>query len=50
MPGPREDHAGNIGHWLGILRGDKPAIFKAAALAQKATDNLVGLQSNAEAA
>lgn len=31
-------HAGYIGHWLKCLRDDSKAVFKAAALAQKAVD------------
>jgi antirestriction protein ArdC len=31
-------HAGYIGHWLKACRDDNTAIFKAAALAQKAAD------------
>lgn len=41
---PRPDHADYIGSWLQVLRNDKRAIFQAAALAQKATDYLHGLQ------
>lgn len=41
---PREDHAGYIGHWLEVLRGDKRFIFTAAAHAQRAADFLHGLQ------
>ena len=33
-------HAGYIGHWLKVLKEDSRAIFKAAALAQKAADYL----------
>ena len=33
-------HAGYIGHWLKAMRADSKAIFKAAALAQKAADYL----------
>ena len=40
----REDHAEYIQHWLKALKGDKKAIIKAAALAQKAIDHLDGLQ------
>lgn len=38
-------HAGYIGHWLKACREDNKAIFKAAALAQKATDYLHSIQS-----
>ncbi len=41
---PREDHAGYIGHWLAVLRGDKRFIFTVAAHAQRAADFLHGLQ------
>jgi antirestriction protein ArdC len=43
-PEPREDHAAYLGHWLKVLKGDKRAIFQAAAHAQKAADHLHGLQ------
>src|SRR6185437_11488275 len=43
-PEPREDHAAYLAHWLGVLKGDKRAIFQAAAYAQKAADFLHGLQ------
>lgn len=36
-------HAGYIGHWLKACRADNKAIFKAAALAQKAADYLAAL-------
>ena len=29
----REDHAAYIGHWLGVMKGDKRAIFTVAAKA-----------------
>lgn len=45
----RDDHAAYIGHWLGVLREDKRAIFQAAAHAQRATDYLHGLQPQREA-
>jgi antirestriction protein ArdC len=35
-------HAGYIGHWLKACREDNTAIFKAAALAQKAADYIKG--------
>ena len=38
-------HAGYIGHWLKACREDNKAIFKAAALAQKAADYLHELQT-----
>lgn len=40
----RQDHAAYIGSWLEVLRGDKRAIFTAAAHAQRAADYLHGLQ------
>lgn len=41
---PREDHAAYLGRWLEVLKGDKRAIFWAAAYAQTAADLVVGLQ------
>ncbi len=41
---PREDHAAYVESWLTVLKGDKRAIFEAAAHAQKAGDFLHGLQ------
>jgi antirestriction protein ArdC len=41
-------HAGYIGHWLKACREDNRAIFKAAALAQKAADYINGLDATAE--
>jgi antirestriction protein ArdC len=35
---PREDHARYVAHWLGLLRGDRQAIFTAAGKAQAAAD------------
>jgi antirestriction protein ArdC len=43
-PEPREDHAAYLSHWLAVLKGDKRAIFSAAAHAQRAVDYLHGLQ------
>ena len=37
-PEPRPDHAAYVASWLKVLRGDKRAIFTAAANAQKAAD------------
>ena len=37
-PEPRPDHAAYAASWLKVLRGDKRAIFTAAAKAQQATD------------
>lgn len=47
---PREDHADYLGHWLGVLKEDKRAIFQAAAHAQRAADFLHQLQNPAERA
>ena len=44
-PEPREEHAAYIENWLTVLRGDKRAIFQAAAHAQRAADYLQKLQS-----
>lgn len=41
-------HAGYIGHWLKACREDNKAIFKAAALAQKAADYLKALDVTQE--
>ena len=43
-PEPRDDHAAYVGHWLGVLKQDKRAVFQAAAHAQRAIDFLHGLQ------
>jgi antirestriction protein ArdC len=40
-------HAGYIQSWLKALRNDNKAIFKAAALAQKAADYINGLDAQA---
>lgn len=42
-------HAGYIGHWLKACRDDNTAIFKAAALAQKAADFIKGTAADIEA-
>ncbi len=47
---PREDHASYLASWLEVLKGDKKAIFRAAAAAQKAADYLDGLQETLEKA
>jgi antirestriction protein ArdC len=47
-PETREDHADYIGHWLGVLKEDKRAIFSAAAHAQRAADFLQQLQPQAD--
>jgi len=41
-------HAGYIEHWLKACREDSKAIFKAAALSQKAADYLLGLDASQE--
>lgn len=43
-PEPGADHAAYIENWLTVLRGDKRAIFQAAAHAQRAADFMHGLQ------
>ena len=40
-------HAGYIGHWLKACKEDSKAIFRAAALAQKAADYINGLDATA---
>ena len=42
-------HAGYIGHWLHAMRADNKAVFKAAALAQKAADYIRAQDATAEA-
>jgi len=37
-PEPRPDHAAYVASWLKVLRGDKRAIFTAAAKVQAAAD------------
>ena len=41
---PRLDHAHYIANWLQVLKGDKTAVFTAAAAAHKAAEFLHGLQ------
>jgi antirestriction protein ArdC len=43
-PEVRDDHTAYIASWLKVLKGDKRAIFTAAAHAQRAVDFLHGLQ------
>jgi antirestriction protein ArdC len=43
---PREDHAAYIASWLEVLKGNKRAVFTAAAHAQRAADYLIGFQSD----
>lgn len=45
---PTVRHADYIGAWLGIMRADSRAIFKAASQASKAADYLLGFAPNAE--
>lgn len=47
---PRPDHAAYLANWLEVLKGDKRAIFTAAAKAAQAADYLAGLQPAAEQA
>ena len=44
-PVVRDDHAAYLQHWLAVLKGDKRAIFSAAAHAQRAADYLAQLQT-----
>jgi antirestriction protein ArdC len=46
IPADIEIHASYIANWLTILRGDKRAIFQAAALAQNAADWILCLHPN----
>ena len=43
-PTLRDDHADYIAHWLEIMKGDKKAIFTAAAAANRAVEWLHGRQ------
>lgn len=43
-PTLRDDHAHYIAHWLEIMKGDRRAIFTAAAAANRAAEYLHGLQ------
>ncbi len=47
-PHLREDHAQYLAHWLEVMKGDKKAIFTAAAGANRAAEYLHGLQPKAE--
>jgi antirestriction protein ArdC len=49
-PRLRDDHVHYIAHWLEIMKGDKKAIFKAAAAANRAVEFLHGLQPKIEEA
>jgi antirestriction protein ArdC len=44
----RDDHAAYIGEWLKVLKGDRRAIYSAAAQAQRAVDFLNRLQPSVE--
>ena len=46
-PEVRDDHAAYLASWLKVLKGDKRAIFSAAAHAQRAADYLLALQQPA---
>ena len=46
---PREDHAAYIADWIEVLKGDKRAIFSAAAHAERPVKFLHGLQPGATA-
>ncbi len=43
LPCEVENHASYIQSWLGVLREDKRAVFRAAAAAQKAADWMLAL-------
>jgi antirestriction protein ArdC len=43
---PRDDHAQYLSHWLGVMKEDKKAIFKAATAAQKVVDYLDAQQTH----
>ena len=43
-----DGHASYVGHWLGILRGDKTAIIHAAAKAEQAFNYLTSFAAAAE--
>ena len=49
-PEPRPDHAAYVASWLKVLRGDKRAIFTAAAKAQQAADWMHARQDAADQA
>ena len=49
-PEVREDHSAYIASWLEVLKGDKRAIFQAAAHAQRAVDFLHNMQPKEERA
>lgn len=49
-PEVRDDHSAYIASWLEVLKGDKRAIFQAAAHAQRAVDFLHNMQSREEQA
>jgi antirestriction protein ArdC len=45
---PRDDHAAYIASWLKVLKGDKRAVFQAAAHAERAVTFLHSFQRQAE--
>src|SRR5690606_33599039 len=49
-PAIRDDHSAYIANWLKVLKGDKRAIFQAAAHAQRAADYLHERQPKSETA
>lgn len=49
IPEPRPNHAAYVASWLKVLRGDKRAIFTAAAKAQAAADWMHAQQNAAVA-
>ena len=47
---PRPDHARYVAHWLGLLRGDRRAVFTAASKAQAAADWMITAAAGRQAA
>jgi antirestriction protein ArdC len=47
-PEPRADHASYIASWIKVLKDDNRAIFRAAALAERAAGFLHGLQDTGD--
>ncbi len=50
LPCDLENHANYLQSWLTVLRGDRRAIFRAAAAAQKAADWMLALHPDFAAA
>ncbi len=50
LPCDLENHASYLQSWLTVLRGDRRAIFRAAAAAQKAADWMLALHPDVTAA